>query len=103
MRKSINKYKEITIKYEKHVEFQNKRINSATSDMLAFFYENVIDTFLEHLGPEHRDFDLFLTEMTNNTDIYDVMIINSDSEEDFIKQVRLLHTDFLENFAIIVE
>jgi hypothetical protein len=103
MRKSINKYRQITKKYEEHVKFQNKRIRAATSDMLTVFYETELDNFLESLNNSHKYFQVFYEELMNNENVYEVMLINSDSEEDFIKQVNLLHIDFLENFAVILD
>jgi hypothetical protein len=102
MKKAINKYKEITKKYEEHVKFQNKRIKAATSDMLTVFYETELDSFLGNLNSEHKDFNVFYEELMNDENIYEVMIINSESEEDFLRQVQLLHIDFLENFIAII-
>ena len=102
MKKALYKYKQITKKYEEHVKFQNKRIRAATSDMLTVFYETELDSFLGNLNNDHKDFNVFYEELMNDENVYEVMIINSESEDDFLRQVQLLHTDFLENFAVLI-
>ena len=102
MKKALSKYRDITKKYEEHVKFQNKRIRAATSDMLTVFYETELDSFLGNLNNDHKDFNVFYEELMNDENVYEVMIINSESEEDFLRQVQLLHTDFLENFAVLI-
>jgi hypothetical protein len=102
MKKALSKYRDITKKYEEHVKFQNKRIRAATSDMLTVFYETELDSFLGNLNNDHKDFNVFYEELMNDENVYEVMIINSESEDDFLRQVQLLHTDFLENFAVLI-
>jgi hypothetical protein len=70
--------------------------------MLTVFYETELDSFLGNLNNDHKDFNVFYEELMNDENVYEVMIINSESEDDFLRQVQLLHTDFLENFAVLI-
>jgi hypothetical protein len=99
MKMSITRYKEIAAEYVEHAKFQYKRLNAATSDMLTVFYETELDNFLSNLNHAHKSYDVFYNDVLTDQNIYEIMLINSESEEDFVEQVKLLHKDFLENFV----
>jgi len=84
--RSISKYSKFELK---------KKI--AAEKIYEWMIENEMDYVADNVE-EPVDFEVFYNEVHNNDVLYNLMLLNSDSQEDLDNKIQRLYNEFMEDF-----
>jgi hypothetical protein len=90
--KSISKYSKFNMKKMRSSE---KIYKLMVDNELEFVSENI-----DHID-EPIDFETFVKEVHDNDVLYNLLIISSNSQNEFDEKIRTLYADFMEDFIDI--
>ena len=96
--KKMNKYtkKHYIRSISKYSKFEFKK-KIAAEKIYEWMIENEMDYVADNVE-EPVDFEVFYNEIHNNDVLYNLMLLNSDSQEDLDNKVQRLYNEFMEDF-----
>ena len=96
--KKMNKYtkKHYIKSISKYSKFELKK-KIAAEKVYEWMIENEMDYVADNVE-EPVDFEVFYNEIHNNEVLYNLMLLNSDSQEDLDNKVQRLYNEFMEEF-----
>jgi hypothetical protein len=96
--KKMNKYtkKHYIRSISKYSKFEIKK-QFAVEQIYEWMVENEMDYVADNIE-EPVDFEVFYNEVHNNDVLYNLMLLNSDSQEDLDNKVQRLYNEFMEDF-----
>jgi translation elongation factor EF-G len=88
---------------QKHTCFKIKQ-NESCKELYNILYETEIEYLHDLLDPqEYTDFTKFYNEVVDNSILYNILMLTSESEEDVLTKITKIHRDFLDEHLIIYE
>ena len=88
---------------KKHTMFKIKQ-NESCKELYNVLYETEIDYLNDILEPnEYTDFTKFYNEVVDNSILYNILMLTSESEEQVLRRITEIHRDFLDEHLIINE
>jgi hypothetical protein len=96
--KKMNKYtkKHYIKSISKYSNFELKK-KIAAEQIYEWMIENEMDYVADNVE-EPVDFEVFYNEIHNNDVLYNLMLLNSDSQEELDNKVQRLYNEFMEEF-----
>ena len=96
--KKMNKYtkKHYIRSISKYSKFELKK-KIAAEQIYEWMVENEMDYVADTIE-EPVDFEVFYNEIHNNEVLYNLMLLNSDNQEDLDNKVQRLYNEFMDEF-----
>jgi len=96
--KKMNKYtkKHYIRSISKYSKFELKK-KIAAEKIYEWMIENEMDYVADNVE-EPVDFEVFYNEIHNNEVLYNLMLLNSDNQEDLDNKVQRLYNEFMDEF-----
>jgi hypothetical protein len=96
--KKMNKYtkKHYIRSISKYSKFEIKK-QFAAEQIYEWMVENEMDYVADNIE-EPVDFEVFYNEIHNNDVLYNLMLLNSNNQEDLDNKVQRLYNEFMEDF-----
>ena len=107
MRLTCKKFEKYTKKQyiksmSKYSKFNMKKMRSSEK-IYKLMVDNELEFVSENIDPtdELIDFETFCKEVYDNDVLYNLLIISSNSQNEFDEKIRTLYADFIEDFIDI--
>lgn len=102
--KKLEKYtkKQYIKSISKYSKFNMKKMRSSEK-IYKLMVDNELEFVSENIDPtdEPIDFESFVKEVHDNDVLYNLLIISSNSQNEFDEKIRTLYADFMEDFIDI--